>query len=53
MVEIATDVFSEKLMQAISFSANGIPLGHQLRRIISNGSSGWARILRSSGDPPQ
>ena len=43
MVEIATDVFfSEKLIQAISCSANGIPLGHQLLRIAMEAVGGLA-----------
>ena len=35
-------LFSEKLIQAISCSANGIPLGHQLLRIAMDAVGGLA-----------
>ena len=38
--QASSDVFSEKLIRAISCNANGIPLGHQLFRIAMEALGG-------------
>ena len=38
--QASSDVFSEKLIRAISCNANGIPLGHQLFRIAMEAVGG-------------